>query len=173
MKEILLHNSDLFAIVDDDDFERVSKYKWYLRSIGRNNYAVCTATIWPDNAMHRFITNCPWDYVSVVDHKNGNGLDNRRSNLRICTQSQNAANSRRHPNKTGYVGVFFDKRKSVQDGKVWFARLSHLGTIFRVGNFHTKEEAALAYNKKALEIWGEYARLNIVPNVTESSIRSV
>lgn len=88
----------------------------------------------------------------VVDHINGNKLDNRRSNLRICTQSQNL--NGRNTNK-GYIGVSWDKFR----GK-WKANIGKDYQKIFLGRFDTAEEAARVYDEKAVELFGEFARLN-------------
>lgn len=111
------------AIVDDDDFIRVSQYKWraqYKRGLW---YArSCRKIIKSRNGkpthlyLHRFILNAPAG--SVIDHKSGNGLDNRKENLRFCTYTQNQANSRLR--KDGYRGVSF-----LSSRNKWQARIRH------------------------------------------------
>lgn len=95
----------------------------------------------------------------VVDHINKNGLDNRRCNLRVCTVRQNAQNHKRFAtNTSGYTGVNLE-------GKKWRARLrGNDSKKIHVGNFNTPEEAAVARDKKALELRGEFACLNFPDN---------
>jgi hypothetical protein len=151
------------AIVDDDDFERLNQFKWHaLRNGPRIWYAVRLVRPDPDGPqravlMHRLIIG---NHSGWTDHINGDGLDNRRSNLRVCTRSQNLANSKlRSDNTSGFKGVcrFAVKRPT---SKKWRAKLA--GQL--VGNFHTKEEAAQAYNRAAKETYGEFALLNEVKN---------
>jgi hypothetical protein len=101
--------------------------------------------------MHRFLTG--WD---VVDHRNGNGLDNRRSNLRPATIAQNAMNRRRRADNTsGFKGVSFRK-----ETEVWRAYVSVLGKRVWLGQYRTAIEAAAAYDVAAKLHYGEFARLN-------------
>lgn len=94
-----------------------------------------------------------------IDHKNRNPLDNRRENLRYCTHSQNLANKSMQVNsKTGYRGVDFHKAR----GK-FRARIVVKDRSIHLGRFNTPEEAALAYNIAAKEIYGEFAFLNVIP----------
>lgn len=103
--------------------------------------------------MHRLILNAP-DHVRV-DHRNGDGLDNRRDNLRYATTSQNCGNQRVGRNNTsGYKGV--TPRPS---GK-WRARIMYQRQCQHLGEYETKEDAARAYNEAALRLFGPFARLN-------------
>lgn len=93
-----------------------------------------------------------------IDHINNNGLDNRKKNLRFATHSQNLANARiRKRQASSYRGVYYSKEK-----KKWRVLIGIDYSIKFVGYFKTQEEAALAYNKKAKEIFGEFACLNPV-----------
>lgn len=91
----------------------------------------------------------------VIDHINGNGLDNRRCNLRICTQAENVRNNRGRMGMTSqYKGV------SKWEGQ-WIATITSHGKQVRIGQFATEHEAALAYDAAARELHGEYAHLNL------------
>ena len=94
----------------------------------------------------------------MVDHINGNGLDNRRSNLRICTMSENMMNrSKTKQNSTGYKGVY-----DTGDSKTnpYSSKIQKNGKVYCLGHYNTPEEAARAYDAKAKELHGEYAQLN-------------
>ena len=96
----------------------------------------------------------------VVDHINHNGLDNRKDNLRFGTNQQNQQNSRSHKNSSSqYKGVSLYKRPR---SKRWEAYITHKRKKTHIGYFTCAHEAALAYNKKAKELFGEYALLNEV-----------
>lgn len=153
MKTIPLSRG-LVALIDDCDLEWLSKYCWNAGRPGKGR--PCYARTWLQDAngnkkkvsMHRLIMNPPDGMV--VDHKNLNQLDNRRENLRICTQAQNLANSPlTSRNKSGFKGVHSNGK-----GK-WFSQFRRK----TVGTFNTPEEAALAYKKAALDYWGEFARV--------------
>lgn len=152
----------MFALVDDEDFDDVMAAKWHAHSNGGTGF-YARATFWDDdgnrfrNFMHRFLTG--W---SLVDHKNGNGLDNRRSNLRRATIAENARN-RRLPstNTSGFKGVMFDKARGL-----WRSHIGAEGRRLTIGRFTTPEEAARAYDEAAREMYGEFAWLNF-PDETE------
>jgi len=104
--------------------------------------------------MHRFILNAPRH--KLVDHIDGNGLNNRKANLRLCNHSQNAWN--RRPNSgchSKYKGVYWNK-----DKKKWHATISKSYKRIHLGYFDNEIEAARAYDKKAKEFFGEFAYLN-------------
>jgi len=144
-----------FALIDDGDFEKVSRYKWYFDKIG---YAGANLPMIKGKRgtirMHRLLMDFP--KRSEIDHVNGNGLDNRKSNLRLCTHAQNIHNSKkRKDNTSGYFGV---KR----NGNNWCATIWLNMKGISLGTYKTKREAALAYNKGALKYHGEFAKLNII-----------
>ena len=135
-----------FATVDAADYEALSRYKWTALVAGSKVYAIRAAkgkTI----LMHREIMDAPDD--KVVDHIDGNGSNNRRTNLRLCTRAQNLYNSKPRAARSRYKGVRYDKRK-----QKWTAEITYLGS------FDDEIEAAKAYDRKAREFFGEFARLN-------------
>lgn len=107
--------------------------------------------------MHRIITNAPQD--KQVDHINGNPLDNRKCNLRVCTQKENSRNREKRKEKTSsiYKGVCFHKRKHK-----WQASITLDGKLIHLGYFKTQNEAALIYNEAAKKYHGEFAKFNKV-----------
>ena len=153
MSEIQLTQGKV-ATVDDADFDWLSKGKWYARksSAGNTWYAMRKAkkkTV----LMHRSILEI--NPEEFTDHKNFNGLDNRRCNLRVCTNAQNQHNARkRADNTSGYKGV--TKRLY---GK-WEAKIRNGGKQIYLGTFSSLKEAVVAYNNKAKELHGEFACLN-------------
>jgi hypothetical protein len=153
-REIPLTNG-LVALIDADDVERVSKFKWYASEKDKWTYALKGRTDEsPYAAMHRFIMNAPEGLH--VDHINGNGLDNRKSNLRICTNQQNRWNQDSHRGSSSqYKGVFFEKRR-----ERWRAEIRFDHRRIKLGDFPNEIEAAKAYDKIAWLCFGEFARTN-------------
>ena len=143
------------AVVDAADAERVvAAGPWCAAPNGRTVYAhrrvVRSNGDVTTEGMHAFITG-----ADRTDHINGDGLDNRRSNLRRATHGQNMANKGRYRNNTsGFKGV--SRRRSGR----WFAQIQAQGTHRYLGQFDTAEDAARAYDAAAVEAFGEFARLN-------------
>lgn len=109
--------------------------------------------------LHRLLMNAPSHLE--VDHINGNGLDNRRGNLRLCTRRENGRNRKLSGiNTSGFHGVHFSKDGKRQ--KRWTTTIRTSRGKKYIGRFHTKEEAALAYNKAAKKYHKKYATLNII-----------
>lgn len=149
IRELTLNNSTVKALVDTEDFIKVSIYNWTL-SEGRAVTTIKGKQI----KLHRFI--CP--DLNKIDHKNNNPLDCRKSNLRNATQSDNMFNrGKTAANTSGYKGVTWCKTRLK-----WKAQITHKYTNVHCGYFSTPEEAALAYNAKARLLCGEFARLNEV-----------
>ena len=143
------------TIVDDDDFEWLSKSNWHCNA---NGYAVRKASKkfgrQKDIFMHREIIKTP-DGMET-DHINGNKLDNRKDNLRICTHAENGRNAKmRKDNTSGYKGVYFHKRD-----KHWVAQIDARKKQIFLGYFNTAQEAASAYDEAAKKMFGEFAKLN-------------
>jgi hypothetical protein len=151
MREIALTQGKV-ALVDDEDFELVSQWKWCVLRGKYTWYAVRGCADGKSVLLHREILGLSAGMGDYVDHKDGDGLNNQRSNLRIATQSQNNANARNRLNVSSpYKGVCWDKARNV-----WMARISE---IF-LGRFSSEEDAARAYDEAAVERFGEYARTN-------------
>ena len=140
------------TLVDLMDIEKVLKYRWYL---GPSGYAQNKNK---RIRLHRYIMGLADDSL-VIDHINHDKLDNRKSNLRICTHSENHAARRIQSNNTsGYKGVTYDKARSKYEVQIKFN-----GKKYFVGRFRNIIDAALAYNEKALELHGDFAVLNNIP----------
>jgi hypothetical protein len=108
--------------------------------------------------LHRLIMGAPKGVE--VDHINGEGRDNRRSNLRLCTHAENGRNSVSRTGKSQYKGVYFDSRR----GR-WIARIRKDRKYHWLGSFHNEEDAARAYNLAAPKLHGEFARPNAIEEV--------
>ncbi len=158
MKQIPL-TQEKFALVDEADFEELSKYKWYVTKSHRDLYA--RRKVHKTNSciyMHRQILGLTKKDKMDTDHINHNTLDNRRCNLRICTRSQNNQNGIKQANCSSKLkGVSWYKRD-----KKWRAYITYYKQTIHLGYFDSEIEAAIAYNKKAEELFGEFARLNNV-----------
>ena len=143
------------TLVDDDDFERVSQFRWRAYRNRDTFYAIRSIKKpdgrWTTQHLHTFITG----YIQT-DHWNGDGLDNRRSNLRIATDNDNRRNSKLFQNNTsGYKGVSWDKGR-----RLWRVQVSVNGTTRYVGRYDDIIEAARAYDEAARKWYGEFARTN-------------
>jgi len=142
----------LFATVDAADYEALSQYKWTAMVTGGKTYAIRSES-GKTILMHREIMKPPKGMV--VDHIDGSGVNNCRANLRNCTRRQNLCNTRPRGGRSQYKGVRFDKRR-----KKWVAEITCKGKKHYLGAFTTEIEAAQAYDRKAVDLFGEFARLN-------------
>lgn len=145
------------ALVDDDDYPLVSQFRWFswVSSSG-TWYARRTVTDGSGRgsaSMHRTIM-CPPDNLDV-DHINGDGMDNRRENLRVCTTKQNCANTKLPLPKSGYRGVYYDA-----DRRRWLAQVTINGRSKVVGRFKSPSQAAISRDLAAYELYGDFAVLN-------------
>jgi len=141
-----------FALVDDDDYEYLNQWKWHLKK----GYALRSKNDKPRIIMHRLIMNTPLGMET--DHINHNKLDNRKENLRICTNNENHYNLKmRKNNSTGYKGVCL-KRKTNK----YFAQICHNYKDIHLGYFASPMDAAKAYNEAAIKYYGKFANLNII-----------
>ena len=163
---------DYVTVVDNDDYEWLNQYKWY-SACGRGGLIYAARNIRRNGKrtmefMHRIIIN-PAENMEV-DHINGNGIDNRRHNLRVCTHSQNAQNQR--PQKRNlsskYKGVYWRKRR-----KCWRAQIQNNGKKMYLGHFDNEEAAAHAYNEAAIRLFGEFAQLNIKGEGQDGQIQTL
>lgn len=164
MKKIPL-TQGRFAIVDDEDYDYLMQWKWYASKNWRTFYAVRHTRRneqRPNKVilMHKEILSS--HKKTDTDHIDGNGLDNRRHNLRECTVSQNGANRKKQTKQSlsQYKGV--SKYTNGRHKKPWIVMIKHHETAIYVGVFKTESAAAVAYNQKATELFGEYANLNVI-----------
>lgn len=167
-KEISLTQGKV-ALVDLEDYEWLNQFKWRTKKDVHTFYAVRQEGAYPQKFfyMHREILNPPDGYSS--DHINGNGLDNRRRNLRICTASQNQHNQKINEQRgsSKYKGVCW--HKAVEK---FAAYIKANKKLIHLGYFQSEIEAAKAYDAKATELFGEFAKLNFPNNCQSSTIKS-
>lgn len=150
----------LFAICDWSDWPTVRSHRWNLSTRTKSPfYAITnirTETHRTTTTMHQMILPCPAG--SMPDHINGNGLDNRRQNLRVATKQQNAFNQRLNSrNNSGFRGVCWDRQHGA-----WRATIRIKQKRIHLGRFAEKIDAARAYNVAAKEMIGEFAKINDV-----------
>jgi hypothetical protein len=156
------------AAVDSIDYERVSEHKWYAKVRTRIDGTFAVYAIRAvckegggntTQGMHRFILNTPSGMET--DHINGNGLDNRRTNLRVCTCSENQRNQRPQEGKSSkFKGVTWGKRKGM-----WRAQINSSLGYRDLGYFSEETAAAQAYDTEAVRIYGEFARPNHISEI--------
>ena len=171
MKEIQLTKGQV-ALVDDEDYERINKYKWlakYDKKMNsyyatRTNYLRENGKLKKENVvMTRFIMNVNDSKIQIDHIVSGDTLNNQKFNLRAATPSQNQQNQRkqRRQKSSKYKGVNWQKRD-----KKWVSKINFNKTRINLGYFPATEEgeiaaaAAKAYDKKAIELFGEFALLN-------------
>lgn len=143
------------ALVDDADYDWLSQFHWTPYFDGYNWYAN-TSIKHRSIGMHRLLMAVQ-DGKSRVDHKDHNGLNNQRENLRVCTHRQNSQNMglRRKLNRSGYKGVSWKPRI-----RKWVAQINVNGHVMHLGCFKDKRDAALAYDSSAIQHFGEFAATN-------------
>ena len=145
------------TIVDDCDYALVSCFKWHARINKNKVYAARTLNSGQKIFLHRLILGLDRNRLIEADHINGDGLDNRRSNLRACSRVENCRNlKKRSDNTSGFKGVQWDKER-----KRWTSIIYINGKLTRIGRFLKKLDAVNAYDKKAKEEFGEFANPNI------------
>lgn len=161
MKEIQLTQGK-FALVDDDDYERLSQFKWQATKASAkhvwyagSNFKTEEGSRWL--RMHRLIMKATRG--QDVDHIDGNGLNNTKANLRVCRHQDNMRNRRPMIGRNQFKGVYFEKDGRQQP---WRAHIKCDGKQRRIGRFSSAEDAATAYNFVAWEFFGEFARFNEV-----------
>ena len=143
---------DEYTLVSNEDYDWVNRHKWFVSTPG---YAYRYTDKHTKIMLHHLIAPAPEGMVR--DHINGNTLDNRRENLRVCTRAQNNRNvGLSRNNKSGYKGVCFFKRDKTWQAYIDFNGRKHLGY------FKTARQAAEVYNRAAKELHGDFARLNAV-----------
>lgn len=146
---------DMFAIVDDLDYERLAAHKWYAEKNRDRTFYARRYSAGKRIHMHHEVLSPPPGMFT--DHIDGNGLNNQRSNLRIATLTQNNANRRKLRGASRYLGVSPTKR-----GKWRMQIRTPSGRITKYND--TEEAAAISYNAYASRVHGEFAKLNQIPN---------
>jgi hypothetical protein len=144
-----------FALVDWQDYYRLTKFQWFVVANGITFYAARK-----DRGkilmMHRDIMEAPSHLF--VDHIDHNGLNNTRSNLRLCTKAQNSCNKASRMGNSKYKGVYWNR-----DKKKWVAAIQYNRTKYELGYFTDEITAARAYDKKAKDLHRQFACLNFPP----------
>lgn len=155
MKRVLLTKGK-FALVDDEDFEKVSKFRWYAEKAKGKNKFYAAHKRDKKKYLHRFVMRDPKG--KQIDHRNNDGLDCRKMNLRVATNQQNRMSSvktKRNKKSSRYKGVTFDKRS----GR-FIAQIMKAGKHFHLGSSLNQKDCAKMYNKAALKLFGSFAKLN-------------
>lgn len=162
MMFLSLNNSSHHAIIDDEDFERLSKFTWTINSfqtVINRWYQIKERNRWHSEAVS-LASEVMCKPRVMHDHINRNPFDNRKENIRECTVSQNSINK---PKQLGFTskfkGVSWDK-----DSKKWFSKVQCKRKQYALGRFITEIEAASAYSKKAIELYKNFAILNLDPD---------
>jgi hypothetical protein len=168
---IKMTNCNEWVTIDAEDYPKVADLRWWKDHLNQNGYAiakptrkVCEQMGLPYDRniyMHRILNNTPDDMVT--DHIDRNKLNNVKSNLRTCTQGENALNSTKRKGLTSqYKGVRFIKKYAhAPTPNKWEANITVNGKTRFIGTFPSEMEAALAYDKKAAELHGAFASLNL------------
>jgi hypothetical protein len=156
LSKIIVLTMGLSAIVDDEDYECLTQHKWSVCG-GKGKFYARRHSHFEGKksihiAMHTQLMKTPKGME--VDHINGNSLDNRKDNLRVCTRAENIRNSRKKRKKASsiYRGVSWRKVN-----KKWVARIQYNKKYIHLGYFDTEEDAANCYNEAARKYFGEFA----------------
>ena len=158
-KGIIELQDGMCALVDPEDHDRVAAKNWY--AITRRSRGWAERISSGNTSLPSFILGIKGTRKRMIDHKNGNIFDNRKENLRVCSNRQNVRNARK-PQRPGgtsscYKGVSWDKQH-----KKWRAQIMERPVQHYLGLYEEERGAALAYNRAAMELFGEFARLNEV-----------
>lgn len=146
---------NLFAKVDDEDFEYLNQWKWYAKKDGHKIYAA--RNLYENKKCKIILMHCVLLNNKGIDHIDGDGLNNQKNNIRLATKTQNRANTnkiRKHTSSI-YKGVYRKKTN-----KKWQAEICANKIKIYLGSFDNELEAAKAYNNKAVELFGSFAKIN-------------
>jgi len=161
------------ALIDDEDAERILVHKWTLHHDKTRRREVFYAVRYIRKGdkrtsvqMHREVLNAPEGVE--VDHINGDGLDNRKANLRLATRAQNLGNCHKQPGACGYRGIYWHKRN-----RMYHALINHEGKKYSLGYYYDAETAARAYDYAAYQLRGEFASLNFPQDVPPKEVPRV
>jgi hypothetical protein len=147
------------TMVDDEDYDKLSLFKWNAHEVRGGDKVYACRSVWDGKRnhtvfMHRELIETAAGFYT--DHRDGDGLNNQRYNLRTATRGQNTQNSAKKAKAASkYKGVSFQVCK-----KPWIARIQHNNSSIYLGMFETEIKAAEAYNAAAVTLFGEFARLN-------------
>lgn len=167
MTEIYVHDSPRPALVDDEDADMCNSFRWQAMHKKSGVIYAGNALLFQGQTirMHRLIMQA--DYGVQVDHIDGDGLNNQKSNLRFATNGQNMMNRKKFEGKTSqFKGVHWDKQFSM-----WRTAIRKDGKLRSVGRWKTEREAAAMYNVLSRELFGEYGLRNasITPEEEEAA----
>lgn len=162
MREIVLSKGQI-CVVDDDDYNRLMQFNWRPFITKHNIYASASMKVDGKHKsvfMHRFILNLT-DKNIIIDHKDGNGLNNQKSNLRKCNFSENNINTTSHKGSSSkYVGVSYCEHPYRK--KKWSADMQINGNTIRLGRYKTEEEAAIVRDQYIINNNLLFPKLNIL-----------
>ena len=152
-----------FAMVDDADYDHLSQWKWKAKEDKGNLYACRRFKTDSGKSksilMHREILKAPPG--AIIDRKDGNGLNNQRENIRLCSYEQNAMNrKKRRGCSSKFKGVHYDPRRNK-----WRVQIVANGRKIRLNSFSSEAEAAAVYDRMARELFGDFSRVNSPPQV--------
>jgi hypothetical protein len=162
MRELVLSNG-LITLVDEEDFYWLNQWRWHALVIKNKTYAIRSRKnnhlgLSSRAYLHRIIMRIE-DPNIIIDHKDGDCLNNQKLNLRCCSKAENNRNTSSHKDSvSSYLGVTFNTEKHRE--KRWQAQLQHDGKRILSKRFLTEEEAAKAYDSCAKKTFGEFANLN-------------
>ena len=148
------------SIIDSEDYDKIKGYTWYAANVNkgfRPRAQKITNGKCKFFYIHRLVMDCPDNMI--VDHINGDPMDNRKINLRICTYAENCKNRKKTKSKTAssYRGVTWHKRD-----RLWHARITVNGSVIFIGCFDSEMNAAMARDKAELKYFGEFAKPNFI-----------